>query len=143
MSGDRVFVDTNILVYAYDSSAGDKHEIAKKEIAGLWNSGLGLISTQILQELYVTITKKVPRPVDSDIARRIIQDLLQWKVIINDGQSILEAIEIQNKHRFGFWDALVVQAALKGKAAVLLSEDFEAGRTIDGVAIRNPFLARG
>jgi predicted nucleic acid-binding protein len=143
MSDARVFVDTNILVYAYDSSAGDKHKIAKKEIAGLWNSGQGLISTQVLQELYVTITKKVPRPADSDLARMIIQDLLQWKVVINDGQSILEAIDIQNKHKLGFWDALVVQAAIKGEASVLLSEDFEAGRTIDGVTIRNPFLAQG
>jgi predicted nucleic acid-binding protein len=140
MSDDRVFVDTNILVYAYDSSAGDKHEIAEKEIASLWNSGQGLISTQVLQEFYVTITKKVPRPVDSDIARMIIQDLLQWKVIINDGQSILEAVEIQKKYKFEFWDALVVQAAIKGEAAVLLSEDFESGRTIDGIRFRNPFL---
>ena len=140
MSDARVFVDTNILVYAYDSSARDKHEIAKKEIAGLWNSGQGLISTQVLQELYVTITKKVLRPVESDLARMIIQDFLQWKVVINDGQSILEAIDIQNKHKFDFWDAMVVQAAIKGEAAVLLSEDFESGRTIDGIRFRNPFL---
>lgn len=140
MSDARVFVDTNILVYAYDSSARDKHEIAKKEIAGLWNSGQGLISTQVLQEFYVTITKKVLRPVESDLARMIIQDFLQWKVVINDGQSILEAIDIQNKHKFDFWDAMVVQAAIKGEAAVLLSEDFESGRTIDGIRFRNPFL---
>ena len=140
MSAGSVFVDTNILVYAYDSSAGDKHEIAKKEIGALWDSGFGLISTQVLQELYVTLTKKVPKPVSPDLAKPIIQDLLQWKVIINDGTSILEAIEIQKKHRFGFWDALVVQAAVKGGANVLLSEDFESGCSFDGLTIRNPFI---
>jgi predicted nucleic acid-binding protein len=140
MSGDRVFVDTNILVYAYDSSAGDKHRVAQKEISNLWNSGLGLVSTQVLQELYVSITKKVPRPIGSDPAKAIIQDLLQWKVMVNDGRSILEAVEIQERYRYGFWDALVIQAAIKGGADVLLSEDFESGRLIDGVRIRNPFL---
>jgi predicted nucleic acid-binding protein len=140
MSAGSVFVDTNILVYAYDISAGEKHEIAKKEVAALWNSGQGLISTQILQELYVTLTKKVSKPIGPDITKLIIQDLLQWKVVINDGTSILEAIEIQKQHRFGFWDALVVQAAIKGEAGVLLSEDFEPGRSLDGLTIRNPFI---
>jgi predicted nucleic acid-binding protein len=139
MSGANVFVDTNILVYAYDSSAGKKREIAQKEISDLWNSAEGLLSTQVLQEFYVNITKKVPKPVDPDLARLIIQDLLQWKVIVNDGPAILEAIELQKKHRFGFWDALVIQAALKGGAGVLLSEDFEPGRRILGMTIRNPF----
>jgi len=142
MSAGSVFVDTNILVYAYDSSAGDKHEIAKKEIAALWDSGQGHISTQVLQELYVTLTKKVPKPISPDLAKPIIQDFLKWKVVINDGISILEAIEIQKQYRFGFWDALIVQAAVKGGAGVLLTEDFESGRLIDGVRIQNPFLPR-
>ena len=140
MSAGSVFVDTNILVYAYDVSAGDKHEIAAKEIAALWSSGQGLISTQILQELYVTLTKKVPNPASPDLARLIVQDFLQWKVIINDGTSILEAIEIQKNHRFSFWDALVIQAAVKGKAGILLSEDFEPSRQIEGLTVRNPFI---
>jgi predicted nucleic acid-binding protein len=140
MADDKVFVDTNILVYAYDSSAGDKHKIAQKEICGLWDSGLGLVSTQVLQEFYVCLTKKVPRPIDPGKARDIIQDLLQWKVIINDGPSILEAIDLQTKHRLGFWDALILQAAVKGGAGILLSEDFESGRLIGRVRFRNPFL---
>jgi len=140
MSGDSVFVDTNILVYAYDSSAGDKHRTAQKELSDLWASGQGLISTQVLQEFYVSITRKVPRPVDPEQAKEIILDLLQWKVLVNDGQAIIEAIEIQQRLRFAFWDALVVQAAIRGGAGVLLSEDFESGRLIEAVTIRNPFL---
>ena len=140
MSAGSVFVDTNILVYAYDASAGEKHEIAKREIAALWDSGQGLISTQVLQELHVTLTKKVPKPILPGLSRQIVQDLLQWSVIVNDGTSILEAIEVQQKHGLNFWDALVVQAAIKGGAAVLLSEDFAPGRLIEGMTIRNPFL---
>ncbi len=140
MSAGSVFVDTNILVYAYDSTAGDKHETAKKELAALWDSGQGLISTQVLQELYVTLTRKVPKPVSPDLARPIIQDFLQWKVIINDGASILEAIEIQQKHGLSFWDALVVQAAVRGGADILLTEDFEHGRAFDRLTVRNPFI---
>lgn len=140
MSADSIFVDTNILVYAYDASAGEKHEVAKKEIAALWDSGRGLISTQVLQELHVTLTKKVPKPISPSLSRQIVQDLLQWKVIVNEGPSILEAIEVQQKHGLSFWDALVVQAAIKGGADVLLSEDFEVGRLIDRLTIRNPFI---
>jgi predicted nucleic acid-binding protein len=139
MSGASIFVDTNILVYAYDSSAGEKHRIAQKELSDLWASGQGLISIQVLQEFYVSIKKKVPRPVDPEQAKEIIRDLLQWKVIVNDGQAILEAIEIQQRLRFAFWDALIVQAAIKGGAGVLLSEDLEQGRRILGMTIRNPF----
>jgi predicted nucleic acid-binding protein len=139
MNGARVFVDANILVYAYDASARDKHRIARKELSDLWDSGEGLISTQVLQEFYVAITKKVPRPADSELAKVIIQDLLQWRVVINDGQSILDAIDIQRQHRLDFWDALIIQSAIKGGAEVLLSEDFESGRLIEGVRITNPF----
>ena len=60
--------------------------------------------------------------------------------MVNDGQAILEAIEIQKKFRFAFWDALIIQAAIRGGAGVLLSEDFESGRHVDGVRVRNPFL---
>ncbi len=141
MSEDRVFLDTNIIVYAFDSSAGDKQRIARKALSDLWESGLGLVSTQVLQEFYVTITKKVPRPAAPDVARAIVEDLLQWKVIVNDGPSILEAIEIQKRYGFAFWDALIVQAAVKGGAGLLLTEDLEPGRLVDGVRIQNPFIS--
>ena len=139
MSGNKTFLDTNIIVYAYDSSAKNKHEIAKKIMIDLWDSGHGLISTQVLQEFYVSITKKIPKPLEINLAKRIIEDLLYWDVIVNNGEAILEAIEIQRRNKFSFWDSMVVQAALKGGAELLLSEDLESGRVISGVKIENPF----
>ena len=68
MEGDKVFLDTNIIMYAYDVSAGEKHEIAKKILVELWDSGLGVISTQVLQEFFVNVTQKIQKPLDKRLA---------------------------------------------------------------------------
>jgi predicted nucleic acid-binding protein len=148
--GDKVFLDTNILVYAYDATAGRKCEIARDEMKKLWNSGLGVVSTQVLQEFYVTVTRKIPKPMEAGAARNIVQDLLKWEVVVNQGEDILEAIDIQEKHHLSFWDALIVQAALRGGAKFLFSEDLTGGRLGDGrlgggpfggeFVIKNPFV---
>jgi len=140
MNGNKIFLDTNIIVYAYDSSAQSKHEIAKKIMRELWDSGQGMISTQVLQEFYVSVTKKIPKPLDMNLAKHIIKDLMYWDIVVNDGKTILEAIEIQIRHRFSFWDSLVIQAAIKGGAEVLLSENLESERVISSIEIKNPFL---
>jgi predicted nucleic acid-binding protein len=139
MKGDRIFVDTNILVYAYDISAGTKHDIARGLISGIWDAQNGVLSTQVVQELYVSVTKKIPKPLDLQKAKEIVRDLLQWEVIVNDGVSVLDAIEIQAKYRYSFWDALIITAALKGGADILMSEDLADGQDIEGLIIRNPF----
>ena len=89
MTEDKVFLDTNIIIYAYDLTAGEKHKIAKKIVLDLWNSGLGIISTQVLQEFFVIATQKIPKPLDIKIAKEIMRDLLKWNVVVNDGESIL------------------------------------------------------
>lgn len=137
---DKIFLDTNVLLYAYDVSAADKHVIAKEIVRDLWEKRHGLLSTQVLQEFYVAVTSKLARTVDPQAARIVVGDLLRWDVIVNDGDSILEAIEIQTKHRLSFWDALIVQAAARGGAGVVLSEDLSDGQVIEGVRIMNPFL---
>jgi predicted nucleic acid-binding protein len=139
MSGDNVFVDTNILVYAYDISAGIRHETAKKLLAGLWNSGLGVISTQVLQEFYVTVTRKLPKAIDSKIAKEIVTDLLEWEVVTIEGPMILDAIELSQKHSFSFWDSLIIAAAEKADCTLLLSEDLSSGTSIGKIKIKNPF----
>ncbi len=140
MDENRTFVDTNIIVYAYDSTAGERHSVAKKAVGALWQSGRGLISTQILQELYVTLTRKIPLPLKTAQAKEIIEDMLTWDLVVNDGESILQAIALEAKEKLSFWDALVVVAAARGGSGILLSEDLPAGRTIAGVRIINPFL---
>lgn len=139
MKGVKTFLDTNILIYAYDISAGPKHRKARDLLAGLWESGLGTVSTQVLQEFYVTVTRKIPKPVDIAAAREIVTDLLTWDVVVNDGDTILKAIDIQEKHGFSFWDSMIVAAAVAGGAVLLLTEDLSDGQKIGGVEIRNPF----
>ncbi len=139
MSDGKVFLDTNVLIYAHDMSAGAKHEQARDILFTLWNQGNGLLSTQVLQEFFINITRKIPIPVSVQKSRKIIEDLLTWNVIVNDGQSILSAIEIQSRYRYAFWDALIIHAAIQGGAAVLFSEDLSDSQVIRGVTIKNPF----
>lgn len=138
MAGDKVFVDTNIIVYAYDVSAKGKNETAKNILMALWDSRLGVISTQVLQEFFVSATQKIPKPLDNRVARDILSDFLKWDVVINDGESILEAIEILSRYGYSFWDSLIIEAAISGGATVLLSEDLSHGQIIDGLTIKNP-----
>ncbi|MCL5292713.1 MAG: PIN domain-containing protein [Actinobacteria bacterium] len=135
----KTFLDTNIIIYAYDSSAGEKHETAKDILVDLWNSDQGLLSTQVLQEFFVSVTKKIKRPLDIKIAKEIVDDLLKWDVVVNDGKAILGAIDIQLRYRYSFWDSMIIQAAQTGGALLLLSEDLSDNQTIDGVEIKNPF----
>jgi predicted nucleic acid-binding protein len=139
MSGDRTFVDTNVLVYAYDTSAGRKRQEAQKIVAGLWDTGLGVVSTQVLQEFFVTVTRKLPKTMDLGAARDVVSDLLRWDLVVVEGSMILEAIDLQGDHGYSFWDSLIVAAAAKAGCTVLLSEDFASGQNIKGIAIQNPF----
>jgi predicted nucleic acid-binding protein len=139
MPEGKMFVDTNILIYAFDVSAGEKHQVASHILTDLWNSGLGVLSTQVLQEFYINVVQKIQKPIDQKIAQEIIRDLLKWHVVVNNGDSILDAIDISEKHGYSFWDSLVIEAALTGGVSVLLSEDLQHGQAISGVTIRNPF----
>ena len=143
MPEDKLFLDTNIIIYAYDVTAKEKHEMAKKIVVDLWNSGLGTISTQVLQEFFVTATRRIPKPLDEKLAKEIISDLMKWDVVINDGKSILDTIDIHLRYHYSFWDSMIVDAAVKSGAVLLLSEDLSDGQKIDGVKIKNPFLVKG
>ncbi len=136
---DKMFVDTNILVYAHDLDAGDKHEIAIGVVSDLWESGKGVISTQVLQELYVTLTKKVPSHPKKSQVRRILNNYLAWDLAVNNGQTILQASEIEENYNISFWDAMIVSAAYSKNAAILLTEDLNEGQLIEGIKIVNPF----
>lgn len=139
MNGGRVFVDTNIVVYAYDRDAKEKHNISANILKDLWHSGLGVISTQVLQEFFVIITKRITNPLDLKTAKEIIGDLSVWDVIVNNVEVILQAIEIQERYKYFFWDSLIIASAIRGGAEVLLSEDLSDGQVIDGVELKNPF----
>ena len=105
----------------------------------LWLNGDGAISTQVLQEFYVNVTKKIPKPLSPLEARVIISRYLVWHVEENTLDSILKASEIQERCQLSFWDALIAAAAAKASASVLLSEDLNHGQIIEGVKVINPF----
>jgi predicted nucleic acid-binding protein len=136
---DKTFVDTNVLVYAHDLDAGEKHSIATGVISDLWESGNGVISTQVLQELYVTLTQKVPSPPKKSKVRRILNNYLAWDLAVNNGETVLQASEIEESYNISFWDALIVSAAYFKNAAILLTEDLNDGQLIEGITIVNPF----
>lgn len=136
----RFFVDTNLLVYAYDSSAGYKRKTSLEVLSLLWIHRTGVLSTQVIQELFVSLTQKVTNPILPRAAKEIISDLLRWPVVVNDGANILRAVDLQIKYHFSFWDSLILQAAIASKSEFLLSEDFQDRQVIDSVTILNPFL---
>ena len=136
---DKIFLDTNIIVYAHDRSSGYKYEAAREILDYLWASREGLISVQILQEFFVCVTQKIPKPLIWKKAKAIVEYLSTWDVVDNDKYITLKAIDLQEKYRFSFWDSLVVQAAIQGGASVLLSEDLPDDQLVQGVRIVNPF----
>ena len=137
---DRTFVDTNIIVYAHDLDAGSKHDVAKAHVTALWESKTGVISTQVLQELYVTLTRKIRSPLPKAQVRRILNNYLAWDVAVNDGSIILQASEIEETHNISFWDAMIVSAAYMKNATILLTEDLNVGQQVEGMTIVNPFI---
>jgi len=135
---DKYFVDTNILMYAHDTAAGEKHKRAKALVEELWRDRTGVVSTQVLQELSVNLRKKVRRPLDAKATRDIVADYLTWQVVVNGGESILEALDLEARFQISFWDALVLQAAQASGAEVLYSEDLSDGQAYGSVRVTNP-----
>jgi predicted nucleic acid-binding protein len=137
---DKIFVDTNILVYAHDLSTGDRHARASAIIESLWEAETGVISTQVLQEFYVTVTRKIKSPLKPTETREIILNYLAWPVQVNDPEMTIRASEIAEKVNLSFWDALIVAAALRIQAKKILTEDLNHGQVIEGILVENPFL---
>ncbi len=135
---DKYFVDTNILMYAHDTAGGEKHERAKALVEDLWRERKGVVSTQVLQELAVNLRRKTAKPLDVRATRDIVADYLTWQVVVNGGDSILEALDLEARYQISFWDALVVQAAQSAGTQVLYSEDLSDGQSYGPVRVINP-----
>jgi predicted nucleic acid-binding protein len=136
----RIFIDTNVLVYSHDQDAGSKREIPLTVMQELWEQEIGVISTQVLQEFYVTVTRKIPNPLSPATARGIIENYLFWHVELNDSDTILSASEIGERHMISFWDSLIIAAAKNARADRILTEDLNHGQMIESILIENPFL---
>jgi predicted nucleic acid-binding protein len=135
---DKCFVDTNILVYAHDAAAGEKHVRARGVLERLWDSGDGVLSTQVLQELCINLRRKTANPPTLEELRRLIREYTTWEVVNNDVESILKALEIEKQYKMSFWDALIIQAAEDAGASILYSEDLAAGQRYGAVRVVNP-----
>jgi predicted nucleic acid-binding protein len=138
MSG-RIFVDTNILIYAHDLDAGSKRKIAVAIMEELWEHQTGVISTQVLQEFYVNVTRKIPNPIPKTKARGIIENYRYWQVEQISPATILSASEIEERYMLSFWDSLIIAAASKANATRILTEDLNHGQVIAGILVENPF----
>ncbi len=139
MSG-KAFVDTNILIYAMDSLAGERSAQAQNLLARLWRENQGVLSTQVLQEFCVNIRRKSSRHVPLRELRATIREFMDWEVVVNTGASILRALEVQERYQISFWDAMIVQAAANAGCEVLYSEDLSHGQEYQGVLVVNPFV---
>lgn len=136
----REFVDTNILVYAFDRSAGDKQARAEALLSRLWTSQTGCLSVQVLQEFFVVVTGKVPRPLPVAIAAERVREFAAWLVFAPTAADVLAAIALQQEAKLSFWDAMIAHAASESGCETLWSEDLKDGQAVRGVHIRNPFL---
>ncbi len=134
------FVDTNILVYAENRDAGRKHTLAKELVTDLWHSGDGVLSIQVLQEFFVNVTRKVPRPLTPDDALAMVEQYLTWRVVENTGDLLLAGIRLASTLKVSFWDALMIQAARAARCDRLWTEDLNHGQRIGDLVILNPFL---
>jgi len=134
----RSFFDTNVLVYADDKAAPTKQRRALELVAEHRRAGTGVLSLQVLQEYFVTVTRKLQ--VDARIARRKVELLAEFDVAAPELADILAAIDLHRLHGLSFWDALVVRSAKQAGCSVLLTEDFQHGREMEGVRIVNPFV---
>jgi len=137
--GVRYFLDTNILVYAYDLSAGQKHDLAVQLVEACWENDNGCLSIQVLQEFYVTVTRKIAAPMIPQTARQLVADLAHWHLHTPDAGDLLQAIDLQQDYQLSFWDAQVVHSATSLGCKLLLSEDLNHLQTYGQTQVINPF----
>lgn len=134
-----VFVDTNVLVDALDAAAGEKHQQARAWMLALWQSGRGRVSTQLLQEFYVTITRKLTPGLSREAAQVEARALYTWAPIEITTAVLDRAWHIESRFQLSWWDALIVAAAQSAQCELLLTEDLQDGQVFDGVRVTNPF----
>jgi len=135
---DRYFVDTNILIYAHDRTAGKKHRQSRSLLERLWETGEGVLSTQVLQEFCVNIRHRVRVPLPLEEVREILDEYQAWEVQFIWPSTIMRALDKESKFQISFWDALILQSAEDAGAAVLYTEDLNHGQLYGTVRVVNP-----
>jgi predicted nucleic acid-binding protein len=135
----KTFVDSNILIYAHDIDAGTKQARAAQRLKELWESSLGRLSTQVLQEFYVNVTEKIKKPLGRSVAREVVRAYGLWIESQTTASTVLRASEISEASKLAFWDSMILAAAEQDGAGELLTEDLSHGQIIAGIRVVNPF----
>ena len=137
---DKIFVDTNILVYCFDDADPAKKKKAMQIMDGLWETSKGVLSLQVLKEFFVTVTEKLANKMDFRDAKAAVIDLLSWNIFYETRFSLERTFEIIQKHHLSLWDANIISAAILSDCNTVYSEDLQHNQTIEGVRIINPLL---
>ncbi len=140
-STTREFVDSNVLVYAHDLSAGPKQRIAADLLASLWQRRTGCLSIQTLQEFVVNVTRRVEKPLSISSATVVVEVLAEWQIHSPQASDVVAAMQRQQDFQISFWDAMILQSASRLGCQVLWSEDLNEGQNYGGVTVCNPFAA--
>jgi predicted nucleic acid-binding protein len=139
MTRQRFSIDTNILIYSIDKDAGPRHDQARALMDALADTDC-VLTVQALGEFFHAVTRKAKMPTDE--AAALVRDWMDlFPVAAADGRTLREAIGLKNEHGFGFWDAMLVEAARAAGVTRLLTEDMQDGRTIGALRLENPFKA--
>lgn len=133
------FFDTNVLVYAFDEGEPVKREVARALVEEHLVNGDGLISVQVLREFY-SVTRRASHPLPIEVAVDTVRYLTTFSPIPEDAEIVLRAVTRGRRMSFSFWDALIVESALKGGADRLLTEDLQHGQAFEGLRVEDPFL---
>ena len=133
----RSFFDTNVIIYGDDKSAPAKQRRALELLAEHRRTGTGAVSLQVLQEYFVTVTRKLR--LDVSVARRKVELLAEFVVAVPEISDVLAAIDLHRLHGFSFWDALIIRMAQQAGCRVLFSEDLQDARQVAGITVVNPF----
>ncbi|MBI3597218.1 MAG: PIN domain-containing protein [Nitrospirae bacterium] len=139
----KIFVDTNILVYCFDSADPTKKKRANQVVEQLWEGSNGVLSLQVLKEFFVTVTGKLATKMTFRDARAAVLDLLSWDIFYENRASLEKTFEIFQRHHLSFWDANILSSAILSGCDRIYSEDLQHSRTIEDVKILNPFLING
>jgi predicted nucleic acid-binding protein len=123
----KAFVDSNVLIYGHDADAGRKRDVAKGLLRDLWLTRTGVLSTQVLHEFYINVTREIRTPLSKVEARRVVGTYLPWCLAPEAGD-VNEAFRIEDEAGISFWDALIVAAAARSGATRVLSEDLNPGQ---------------
>ena len=137
---DRFFLDTNVFVYTFDPGAHTKAKRSLELIRMALDTGRGIVSYQVVQEFFNVALRRFAPPMSAGEAEQYLVTVFRPLLAIHSSTALyLEALRVSEKYRIGWYDSLIVAAALEGNCNTLYSEDFQHGRKLEGLKIENPY----